>query len=342
MSSIPVSVGLDYHTDTIQVSILDPAGRQLCNRSVPNDAEAIVQLFVPFLVQGVAVEACSGAAYLADEMVDRYGLTVFLAHAGYVSKLKQSPDKSDYSDARLLADLLRVGYLPRVWHAPQWIRELRTLIRYRQSLVRQRRAAKQRIGAVLREQRIKGAPARRWTLGWLLWLEREAGLSAEGHWSVMQMLEDLRYLDQKIDRTEERLRAHAVTDEMVRKLMKVKGIGLIISCTMRAEIGRFDRFRTGKQLSNFCGLSPRNASTGRTIADAGLLNQTNKELRAVILQGAHLIKRHDPRWRGLATQMQDRGKHNSVIVAAIANRWMRSLHQEMKNMGLAEPQRQAA
>jgi len=38
----------------------------------------------------------------------------------------QSPDKTDFSDARVLADLERVGYLPRVWIAPQQLRELRT------------------------------------------------------------------------------------------------------------------------------------------------------------------------------------------------------------------------
>ena len=40
------------------------------------------------------------------------GRQVSLAHATYVHKLKQSPDETDWSDARLLVDLLRVGYLP--------------------------------------------------------------------------------------------------------------------------------------------------------------------------------------------------------------------------------------
>lgn len=333
MSSIPVSIGLDYHTDSIQVSIVDETGRQLVNRRVPNEARAVSSLTGAFEVKGVAVEACTGAAALADELVECHKLPVYLAHTGYVSKLKQSPDKSDYSDARLLADLIRVGYLPRVWHAPRWIRELRTLVRHRQFLVKQRRALKLRIRAILRDQRVTGAGHRPWTLLWHLWLEQEAELSVEGRWSVMEMLEDLRYIDGKIDRAKDRLDAHAERDPMVQKLMESKGVGLIIACTLRAEIGRFDRFRNGKQLSNFCGLSPRNASSGRTIADGGLIHSTNKELRAVILQGAHLLKRHDPRWAAFAQQLKGRGKHGSVIVAAIANRWIRSLQQQMKSMG---------
>jgi hypothetical protein len=96
-----------------------------------------------------AIEACGGAADLADELIARAGWSVHLAHPGYVARIKQSPDKTDYSDARLLADLERVGYLPKVWLAPENIRELRRLVRYRQQLANQRRNVKLRIRALL-------------------------------------------------------------------------------------------------------------------------------------------------------------------------------------------------
>ena len=64
-----------------------------------------------------------------------------MAHPQYVARIKQSPDKSDYSDGRLLADLTRVGYLPRVWLAGlPTSRDLRQLVNHRQSLVDHRRA----------------------------------------------------------------------------------------------------------------------------------------------------------------------------------------------------------
>ena len=54
----------------------------------------------------------------------------------------------------------------------------------------------------------------------------------------------------------------------MQKLLTMSGIGLVTAVTLRAEIGRFDRFRTGKQLARFCGLSPRNASSGQRQASA--------------------------------------------------------------------------
>ncbi len=54
----------------------------------------------------------------------------------------------------MLADLTRVGYLPKVWLASAYERDLRQLVNHRQSLVDYRRASvKLRIGAVLREHR---------------------------------------------------------------------------------------------------------------------------------------------------------------------------------------------
>src|SRR5438045_3574656 len=129
MSKVTVYVGLDYHKDSIQVCVMDQSGKVLANRSCPNDTEARRPVGAP---SRAAIEACAGGAELADELITRHGWDLGLALPGYVNRMKQSPDKSDYSDARMLAALVRVGYLPRVWLAPQDVRQLRTLVRYRQ------------------------------------------------------------------------------------------------------------------------------------------------------------------------------------------------------------------
>ena len=70
------------------------------------------------------------------------------------------------------------------------------------------------------------------------------------------------------------------------QLIALRGIGLTTAWALRAEIGRFDRFKSGKQLSRYCGLSPRNASSGNRQADAGLIKAGNELLRAVIIEAA--------------------------------------------------------
>ena len=170
MNDSSVFVGMDYHKDSIQVCVMDDRGLVLCNRSCGNDPQAVARYVSRSgRVRGAALESCEGTADFADHLIALTGWSVDLAHPGYVQRLRQSPDKTDYSDARLLADLERVGYVPRVWLAPQRIRELRRLVRYRRQLVNERRNVKLRIRALLREHR-RTLSAPRWGLAWYRWM----------------------------------------------------------------------------------------------------------------------------------------------------------------------------
>jgi transposase len=332
MGTVEVFVGLDYHDGSVHVCVLDRQGRALANRACANDCGAIAALVGRHgeRVQA-AIESCAGAANLAEELVSQAGWSVDLAHPGFVARMKQNPDKSDCQDAHLLADLERVGYLPRVWLAPEPVRELRQLVRYRQQLAERRRNAKLRIRAVLREQRCPGpAGVNPWTRAWCQWLTQTAPLSVQARWVVERHLRELGRLAEDIREAEERLQQVTAADLEVKRLLAQRGIGPVTAWTLRAEIGRFDRFRTGKQLARFCGLSPRNASSGQRQADAGLIRAANPQLRAVLIEAAHRLGRLDPRWQALARRLRAAGKPGSVTAAAVANRWVRWLFHQMR------------
>ena len=88
MTSVPLFVGLDYHKDTIQVCLMDPAGRVIANRTCPNDAAAVAGCVARRggVVQA-AVEASTGTAHLADELATRFGWSISQAHPGYVRRM---------------------------------------------------------------------------------------------------------------------------------------------------------------------------------------------------------------------------------------------------------------
>ena len=337
MTSLAVFVGIDYHQEKVQLCLLDGERRVLMNRPCENHWRNIS------LLAGsrgrpvrVAIEACCGAADLADELAERLGWSVRLAHPGYVANLKRSPDKTDFGDARMLADLTRIGYLPQVWLAPSELRELRRLVRYRQQLVNERRNKKLRIRALLRDCRAK-APSHfnAWTKPWLAWLETTDQLSGHTKWIMQRHLQQLIEQTKQIREVEQLLSKVAADDALVGKLMTYNGIGLITAVMLRAEIGRFDRFATGKQLSRFIGLSPRNVSSGKRMADAGLIKAGNKLLRATVIEAAHRLIHYDPRWEALSARLLKKGKPRNVVVAAVANRWIRWLFHQMQPDQLA-------
>ena len=333
MSSVPVFIGLDYHQDSIQVCVLDSDGKKLANRSVDNDARIVEQVSRRYGVpRRIAIEACCGAADLAEELATQYDLPVQLAHPGYVNRMKRSPDKTDLGDALLLADLVRVNYLPSVWLAPQETRELRRLVRHRAQLVRRRKDTKLRIRGLLRENRLKyPGSAKAWTKAWLAWLTEGAKLSESDRWIMEDHLQELVSISKRIAAVEAKIQRRTKDDSVVTQLLKLAGVGLVTAATLRAEIGRFDRFDTGKQLARFCCVTPRNASSGARQADAGLIKAGNPQLRTVLIELAQrLTGRIKGPWHKFASKMLERGKKKNVVVAAVANRWVRWLHHEMR------------
>lgn len=340
VTSNSVFVGLDYHAQSVQVCVLAGDGQMLVNRACPNQWRAVAKAVEAGCGSEVqvqaAIESCCGAADLAEELIAQAGWLVDLAHPGYVARIKQSPDKTDFSDARLLADLERVGYLPRVWLAPEEVRELRRLVRYRQTLTKERKNLKLQISATLREARQKPPTGCNvWTKAWLAWLTAAAELSPNARLITGRRLARLAGLAKEIRAVERLLAQQTRQDRLVQKLLTLPGIGLVTAVTIRAEIGRFDRFRTGKQVSRFCGLSPRNASSGQRQADAGLVKAGNSQLRTVLVEAAHRLMRYDEKWGKCAARLLLRGKPHGVVTAAIANRWVRWLFHQMQPASLA-------
>lgn len=334
METVPVYVGLDYHRKSVQVCVVDAAGRVLKNKRCGNSVmEIAAEIPSPWDARRVAVESCCGAADLAEELAAGPGWAVTLAHPGYVARMKHNPDKSDYSDARMLAELCRAGFIPPVWLAPAAIRELRTLVRLRADLVQRGRAIKTRILGVLRAQRIvEPAKPGRWTKGWTAWLRSRAPLSPAGRFVVETHLEEGADLTRRVRLTEAMLAERTRDDAVVAALMEFPGVGRITAWAMRALIGDFSRFTCGKQLARFCALTPRNSSSGERVADSGLIRAGDPLLKSVLIESAHRLRRWDPRWSAFSRRLEDRGKPVSVIVAAIANRWVRWLYHRIKEI----------
>jgi len=82
---LPVYVGIDYHTNTLQVCVMNQQRKILANQSVENNPEAVFRIVTPFGSNvHVAIEACTGAADFAEAPASKYPLWhVELAHPGY-------------------------------------------------------------------------------------------------------------------------------------------------------------------------------------------------------------------------------------------------------------------
>ena len=137
------------------------------------------------------------------------------------------------------------------------------------------------------------------------------------------------YFNAKISVVVEKMENQSADDLVIRRLLLQPGVGVITAVTMRAIIGHFDRFRTGKQLAHFCAVCPRNDSSAGKTTTGGLIRAGDELLRQVLVEAAHRLIRYDKHWQTVADRLRANGKKTCVIVAAVANRWIRRLFHQM-------------
>ena len=324
-------VGIDYHEKSLRLCVMSPAGKVLTNRSCANDVGEVIEIVNRFgQVRRVSAEACNGSTEFLEALNRSTGWQKRLCHPGYVQRMKNNPDKTDKSDAELIADLDRVDYLPQVWFAPREIRDLRTLVRYRSGVLEARKKAKLRIRSLLRQHRLRwDKPNGLWTRLGIAWLRSLTDFPVRTLWVFSRLLDEFERMSQEQKAAEKQLKDFAESDPLCSRLLSEPGIGLITATVMRAEIADFNRFRIAKQLSRFCGLTPRNASSGDRQADAGMIRAGNPLLKTTIIEATHRLLRK-PEWHDLVSRLKQRGKPYPVIVSTVANRWVRQLFWKMK------------
>jgi transposase len=121
--------------------VLDATDRTIYAKRLPNDLEMIVTALRSCggTLHGVAVESTYNWYWLVDGLQDA-GFTVHLVNTTAVKQYDGLKHSGDFSDARHLAHLLRLGILPEGHIYPRAQRAVRDLLRKRSQLVRYRSA----------------------------------------------------------------------------------------------------------------------------------------------------------------------------------------------------------
>src|SRR5690242_20262180 len=129
--------GLDVHKKTVVACVLTPTGRE--TRSVgtmTSDLLALADWLVSQGVTHVAMESTGVYWKPVYNLFEGYDFTLLVVNAQHMRAVPGR--KTDVKDAEWIADLLRHGLL-RASHIPaRERRELRELVRYRKSVIRER------------------------------------------------------------------------------------------------------------------------------------------------------------------------------------------------------------
>lgn len=220
-----------------------------------------------------------------------YAGSVQLANSGKVRLIAESRLKNDRIDARILADLLRVGYLPTVYIPDDQVLQWRALVSHRIRLVRDRTRLKNRVlGQINREGfRISATDpfGKRGRLE-LDGLPLPAWLRAQ----VDVHLTQIEYLTVEIASLDRQVEHAVAADTIATLLTTVDGVGPFIALAVRSSIGQIERFRSAKAFAAYTGLIPGYRNSAETVHNGPITKQGVTTLRWVLTQSVNHAIRH--------------------------------------------------
>ena len=313
--------GIDLHTRTMHVCILDQAGAVLVDRNLACQPKEFLKVIAPYRDGIVVGVECMFSWYWLADLCQQENIPFVLGHALYMRLIHGGKGKNDRIDAGKIARLLRCGSFPLAYAYPKGMRETRDLLRRRTYLVRQR-------AGLLTHVQIVNSQYNLPPIGKQLRYEgNRAGIAErfpEG--SLRQNVAlDLRLIDQLdclIDDLERDLvRTVKVEDqETYERLQTIGGVGRVLSLVLLYEMHDWSRFSTvGEFLSYARLVRCVHESAGKRLG-TGNNKIGNAHLKWAFGEAACQLLRVSERarkWKQRYEQKRGAGKAMSVLAAKL-------------------------
>lgn len=322
--------GIDLHSNNCVVYVLDAQDKTVFAKRLPNDLAAIVAALrtCAGALQGVAVESTYNWYWLVDGLQDE-GFRLHLVNTAAVKQYDGLKHGGDFSDARHLAHLLRLGILPTGYIYPREQRAVRDLMRKRSQLVRLRSTqilSMQNLLARNLGSAASGNEIKRWQAGQIA----EMPLQIEQRQALQANLAVMHCLGEQIKQLESSILGRTRLQAEYAALRTVSGIGEVLALTIALETGEIGRFASAGHFASYARtVDSRRESNGKK-KGVGNAKCGNRYLAWAFVEAAHFAIRYDAvikRW------YQKKCANTLVVVAlkAVAHKLARACFYVMRD-----------
>ena len=276
-------VGMDLHRRRSVLVRMTEDGRRLGTAKITNSPQELqAQIARAGKSPKVVLEATYGWYWAADTLAAA-GAEVHLAHPLGVKAFTYRRVKNDERDAADLADLLRMGRLAEAWIAPQEVRELRELTRYRHKLVHLRTSCKDQVHAVLAKLGVPVTCSDIFGTAGSAWLDA-LGLPQPYAGKVTSLRQLTAQLSSEITMLGEVIADLLTGDRGCQVIQQLPGIGPVLAAVITAEIGDVTRFKNPGQLCSWAGLTPRHRESDIKVTRGHVTKQGSRLLRWAVIE----------------------------------------------------------
>ncbi len=274
--------GVDLHKKRSWFYVMDANGKKISSKSISNEPEMLKKYFktipCPFRL---AVESTYNWYFFVD-LAGQYTDSVYLANSYELKAFAKRNKKTDKIDARLIADVLRKGYLPTVYISDKKARELKEFLRYRMNLTKDRSRIILRLKALL--DKLGLISSGNFTTDKALDKIDFKKIPSAYRSLVKKYIEQLKWYRKKIYQHRKELIERVVRNEDIRNLITIGGLDYFSASLVNSEIGDIPRFKNFNRLCSYAGLAPRVHQSADSCHHGPLSKNRCKHLQWILIE----------------------------------------------------------
>jgi transposase len=270
-----------------------------------------------------------------------------LAPTKMEKSVEQKRNKNDDRDAddileKLRGHVLAGNRLPTVWVPDMETRDDREVLRTRLALSERQTQVKTQIQMLLKRHGLEkpsdlGSTRSKPYRQWLESLSRWESLGWGTRQSLASLLRQLSEIEAEMGNLEKLIRhlgEQPRHQPIVEALMKEKGVGLLAALVFRTEIGQARRFRRGRHVGKFVGLTPTSHESGQVTDRKGHISrQGPPRLRKVLCQASWVHVRYDAHSREAYQRLVAKNpKKKKIALVAVMRRLAVRLWHRMREV----------
>ena len=320
-----VYAAIDLHSNNSVLGVVDENGQLRHEARYPNELLVIVEALQPYREElvGIVVESTYNWYWLVDGLMAA-GFRVHLAHTAAIPQYAGLKHGNDFTDARHLANLLRLGILPEGHIYPQQQRGLRDLLRKRGTLVREQTRhclSLQSLWTRHTGKQLSANSVRRLTTADLA--SRFADAHVRQSAVVTHML--FQTLHRQVEALERSVHREVKRSASLVHLQSAPGIGDILGLTILLETGQIQRFASVGDYASYCRcVDSKRLSNGKKKGQ-GNAKSGNRYLAWAYIEAANFAIRFSPpikRWY----DRKHSKCHRMVALKAVAHKLARACY----------------
>lgn len=321
-------IGVDLAKTVFQLAIADKHYQVKQSRRLTRPQ--FREFFLQHPPTQVFMESCGTAHYWARTLRGM-GHQVTLIPAQYVRPYVRR-NKTDANDAMAIIEASRNRRIHPVPVKTEYQQALQSLHRLREQFKHTRTARINALRGVMREFGVLVPLGPKQAIQ--ITRSNLEGLPSSLQCGVQLVLAEIEQLEVNMREIETQLKNMAKNDDVIQRFMQINGIGLLSATAMRASVQTPSQFKSGRHLSAWLGITPREYSSGDKRYLGKITKKGDVYLRTLIIHGARsVMARNKQRLRQhekltqlqqWAIQLEQRVGHNKATVA-LANKMVRIL-----------------